>query len=114
MLVGLGAARAEEAQGADQAADKPVIERQTLCPIMGGAINTNLFVDALGKRVYFCCGGCPKAFKKNPAKYIAKLEEDGVTLDKAPEKDPAKEQSTDAEAAPPKGRDHSAMKGCGG
>jgi len=51
---------------------------------MGGAVNTNLYADAEGKRVYFCCGGCISAFKKDPAKYIAKLEKDGVSLEKAP------------------------------
>lgn len=46
---------------------------QTTCPISGKAIKTDKFVEHDGKKVYFCCGGCPDAFKKDPAKYTAKL-----------------------------------------
>lgn len=47
---------------------------QTTCPIMeGNPINKNLFVEYKGKKVYFCCAGCPETFLKNPEKYIAKL-----------------------------------------
>ncbi|MBM4033860.1 MAG: YHS domain-containing protein [Planctomycetes bacterium] len=49
---------------------------------MGGKINRGIFADHEGKRVYFCCDGCPAAFKKDPEKYIKKLESDGVTLAK--------------------------------
>lgn len=27
------------------------------------------FVDYKGRRYFFCCGGCPKTFNSNPAKY---------------------------------------------
>ena len=27
------------------------------------------FADYKGRRYFFCCGDCPKAFKANPAKY---------------------------------------------
>ncbi len=57
---------------------------QTTCPVMGGAINKSIYADHDGKRVYFCCPGCGPAFKKDPEKYIKKLEDEGVTLDKAP------------------------------
>ena len=30
-------------------------------------------VEHEGKKVYFCCPGCPEAFKADPAKYMAKL-----------------------------------------
>ncbi|MCX7010893.1 MAG: hypothetical protein NTY53_27245 [Kiritimatiellaeota bacterium] len=57
---------------------------QTVCPVMGGKINTNLFVDAEGKRVYICCPGCLGDLKADPAKYIKKLEAQGVKLEPAP------------------------------
>ena len=80
MLLGTGMAMAADAQPETKA-----VKKQTMCPIMtGNEVNTNIFVDANGKRVYFCCEGCPPAFKKNPAKYIKQLEADGVTLDKTP------------------------------
>ena len=45
---------------------------QTTCPVMGGAINKDIFIEYQGKKVYFCCPGCEEQFKKEPAKYIAK------------------------------------------
>jgi len=46
---------------------------QTMCPIMGMAIDKNIFVEYKGKKVYFCCAGCEDKFKANPEQYIAKL-----------------------------------------
>ena len=60
------------------------VKHQTVCPVEGGEINKTLFADYQGKRVYFCCAACPPAFKKDPAKYVKKLEDAGVTLDKTP------------------------------
>lgn len=58
---------------------------QTTCPVMGGKIDKNYHVDHDGKRIYFCCGACPKAFEKEPEKYMKKLSEAGVKLEDAPE-----------------------------
>lgn len=33
------------------------------------ATKAKQYVDYKGRRYYFCCGGCPIEFKKNPAKY---------------------------------------------
>jgi YHS domain-containing protein len=57
---------------------------QTNCPVMGGEINKEVYTDYQGKRVYFCCPGCIPEFKKDPAKYIKKLEDEGVTFEKIP------------------------------
>jgi len=59
-------------------------KEQTICPIMGGKINKTVYADHDGKRVYFCCAGCIDPFKKEPAKYIKKLEGEGVELAKVP------------------------------
>ncbi len=59
---------------------------QTTCPVMGGAVNPKLYVDADGYRIYVCCGGCISAVKADPAKYIAKMKADGVEPQKAPVK----------------------------
>jgi YHS domain-containing protein len=61
------------------AADKNAHE-QTTCPVMGGKINNDIYADYEGKRVYFCCEACISTFKKDPAKYLKKLESDGVVL----------------------------------
>lgn len=33
------------------------------------ATKDGLFADFKGRRYFFCCGGCPPQFKKDPAKY---------------------------------------------
>ena len=65
-------------------ASKSVTTPQTTCPVMGGPINKKIFVDYQGKRVYFCCSDCPAEFNKDPGKYVKKLEDAGVTLEKTP------------------------------
>jgi YHS domain-containing protein len=46
---------------------------QTACPVSGKPINVAKHVEHEGKKVYFCCDGCPGAFQKDPAKFTAKL-----------------------------------------
>ncbi len=65
-------------------AAKPAAGTQTTCPIMGGAIDKDVYADHAGKRMYFCCPACIGKFKKDPAKHIKRLEAAGVTLDKTP------------------------------
>jgi YHS domain-containing protein len=50
---------------------------QKTCPVMGGSIDKKVFSDYKGTRVYFCCPSCKAEFKKDPEKYIRKLEEMG-------------------------------------
>ena len=50
---------------------------QTVCPVMGGAINKKIFVEYKGKKVYFCCPGCEDIFLKDPEKYMDKLPQFG-------------------------------------
>ena len=60
------------------------VKHQTMCPVLGGEVNKKLFVDFEGKRIYVCCKGCIGEVQKAPAKYVKKLESDGVVLDAAP------------------------------
>jgi len=46
---------------------------QTTCPVMGGAINKDIFTEYKGKKVYFCCSSCVDKFKADPEKYLPKL-----------------------------------------
>lgn len=59
---------------------------QTTCPVMKGNPVTaaSPYVDADGYRIYVCCGGCAKAVKADPAKYIAEMKTAGVELEKTP------------------------------
>jgi len=62
----------------------PASKPQTECPVMGGKINKELYVDHNGKRIYVCCPGCIDVVKKAPDKYINQLEKAGITLDSTP------------------------------
>jgi YHS domain-containing protein len=46
---------------------------QVKCPVSGKAINPTASLEHEGKKVYFCCEGCPNAFKADPKKYLEKL-----------------------------------------
>ncbi|MFZ2655306.1 MAG: hypothetical protein WAX69_10310 [Victivallales bacterium] len=76
----MGNLSAEEAAKPDPQEKKA----QTECPIMGGKINKSLFVDAQGKRIYVCCGGCIGKVKADPEKYIKEMEAKGIVLEAAP------------------------------
>ena len=58
---------------------------QTVCPVLGGNVDKKVFIDYQGKRIYFCCSGCEAEFRKDPEKYLKKIEEQGITLEKCPE-----------------------------
>ena len=58
---------------------------QTICPVMGGEIDKQVFADHGGQRVYFCCPGCIAEFKKKPGQIIKQLENQGVKLERTPE-----------------------------
>ncbi len=59
-------------------------ESQSKCPVLGGKIDQKIYADYQGKRIYFCCSGCIDEFKKDPEKYLKKMEEQGVTPAKTP------------------------------
>lgn len=46
---------------------------QTKCPVSGKPIVAAQKVEHKDKNVYFCCPGCPGAFKADPDKFLAKL-----------------------------------------
>lgn len=76
ILAGILIAGMAGAAGEDAAKAKP----QKHCPVMGSRIDKSLYVDVDGKRVYVCCEDCVAAVTKDPAKYVQKLEAEGVTL----------------------------------
>ena len=52
----------------------PATIAQKTCPVMGGKIDPNIYVDYQGRRVYFCCNACPPVFQQDPEKYLKKLD----------------------------------------
>jgi YHS domain-containing protein len=73
----LGPAGSILAQGAPSQA-------QTVCPVLGGNIDKNIFVDYKGQRIYFCCPGCDAEFKKDPEKYVKEMESQGIKPEMSP------------------------------
>jgi YHS domain-containing protein len=62
---------------------------QKTCPVQGDPIDKSIFVDYKGKRVYFCCAGCPETFMKDPEKYLKFLAKRGESVENVPKKQPA-------------------------
>ncbi len=63
--------------GHDDHAAEP--RRQTHCPVMGGPINRDHFVEVEGYRIYVCCPGCDDAILEDPQRYIRAMREEGIT-----------------------------------
>jgi len=58
---------------------KPKAPTELPCPVMtshkvkiADATKKKMFADHGGRRYFFCCAGCPPAFKANPKKYAKK------------------------------------------
>jgi YHS domain-containing protein len=85
------------------------LKPQTTCPVMGEPIDKNLYVDYNGKRIYVCCANCIDKVKKNPEKYIKKLEKMGQSVESIG--DATKKESKDVKAGTSmKGMDMKGMK----
>ena len=69
-------------------AEETALKPQTVCPVMGGKINKDLYVDYQGQRIYFCCSSCKETFLKEPEKYMKKLADEKVLLESVQEKCP--------------------------
>jgi Cu(I)/Ag(I) efflux system membrane fusion protein len=58
------------------------LKNQTLCPVMGGKINKEVYTDHNGMRIYFCCAGCDGEFKSDPEKYLQQMRANNVEPEK--------------------------------
>ena len=74
-LVAAGCGKKEETKKSPAAAVQAMVEQQT-CPVMGGAVDKQYYADYNGRRIYFCCPMCKGEFEKDPAKYVAKVDEE--------------------------------------
>jgi hypothetical protein len=53
------------------------------CPVSGKAALEDKTVEYKGAKVYFCCAGCPDAFKADTAKYATKANHQLVATKQA-------------------------------
>lgn len=54
---------------------------QTHCPVMGGKIDSTIYTDIQGQRVYHCCPMCSDKLKADPDKYFKKAATEGVLFE---------------------------------
>ncbi len=71
---GFGCGKQDESEHKGQEVVPEIVQKT--CPVMEGKINPELYVDHNGRRIYFCCQGCVDTFKKDPEKYMKKVDED--------------------------------------
>ncbi len=46
---------------------------QEVCPVMGGKIDKNVYIDFQAQRIYLCCPGCKETFLKDTEKIHEKI-----------------------------------------
>jgi YHS domain-containing protein len=75
-------AGAEEVTPADSTvSEKTGLKNQTHCPVMGGKIDSTVYTDIQGQRVYHCCPMCSGKLKEDPDKYFKKAAAAGVMFE---------------------------------
>lgn len=72
---------AESAKDQGQEVAPQELKAQTLCPVMGGEIDSTYFTDIQGQRVYHCCPACSEKLKADPDKYFKKAAAEGVLFE---------------------------------
>lgn len=60
---------------------KKELKSQTVCPVMGGKIDSTVYTDIQGQRVYHCCPMCKNKLKSDPDKFFKKAAVDGVLFE---------------------------------
>jgi YHS domain-containing protein len=82
VVAGLASAPLLAAQPQGQAQAAPSAKPQTACPVCGGPLGEKkVFVDYQGQRIYFCSPNEREAFLKDPEKYFAEFEKQGIELE---------------------------------
>jgi len=89
MIVGLSLAAfagdkdatTEKAPKPEKKAEKVELKAQTVCPVMGGKIDSTQYTDIQGQRVYHCCGMCSAKLKADPDKYFKQAAAEGVLFE---------------------------------
>lgn len=59
----------------------PEMKNQTHCPVMGGKIDSTVYTDIQGQRVYHCCPMCSGKLKADPDKYFEEAAAKGVVFE---------------------------------
>jgi YHS domain-containing protein len=82
VLFGLSVvAAAGENETSDSAGAAKELTPQTNCPVMGGKIDSTIYTDIQGQRVYHCCPMCSAKLKADPDKYFQKAAQQGIVFE---------------------------------
>jgi YHS domain-containing protein len=82
LLLGLtAAAMAGDTEGEKSTEAPKELKNQTHCPVMGGKIDSTVYTDIQGQRVYHCCPMCSAKLKADPDKYFQKAAKEGVLFE---------------------------------
>jgi len=82
VVAGLASVPLLAAQPQGQAQAAPSAKPQTACPVCGAPLGEKkVFVDYQGQRIYFCSPQEREAFLKDPEKYFAEFEKQGIELE---------------------------------
>src|SRR3990167_2197514 len=71
-----GISFAQETKADAQANIQVVDAGNKICPVSGENIDEKAVYEYQGKIYHFCCSSCIEDFKKDPEKYIKKVEEE--------------------------------------
>ena len=69
-------AKDDKKDAKDSKDKKKEAELNKKCPVTGDDADKSLTTEYKGRKVAFCCEDCVKDFKKDPKKYIAKLDKE--------------------------------------
>ncbi len=64
------------------------LKKQTHCPVMGGKIDSAVYTDIHGQRVYHCCPGCSEPLEEDPDKYFKQAAKDSILFENIQTIDP--------------------------
>ncbi|HEQ98068.1 MAG TPA: hypothetical protein ENO22_01860 [candidate division Zixibacteria bacterium] len=57
------------------------LKYQETCPVTGGKINKDYYLDIQGHRIYFSCEACIDSMRADPERYFKKAGEEGVVFE---------------------------------
>ncbi len=81
LAVGSLALAEEQVKQDSSAAEPAALKNQTRCPVMGGKIDSTVYTDIQGQRVYHCCPMCSGKLRDDPDKYFQKAAAEGVLFE---------------------------------
>lgn len=100
-LVTTGSATAQAS--ADTSSSKIV---NTLCPVMGNPVDTEVTTEWQDKTYAFCCPSCVKRFTKDPERWTKQSDEMDAAADPPEESTGTEQHSGAAGHSDPSGADH--------